>query len=675
MKIPVTKFRLLVFVACCPAVMPALMTGLMRGNHQHHNNHPPQTQPLRCENGSAVEASTHIIIIMVDDLGLEDLGYRGSIVQTPNIDALASEAVHLEKFVAYSWCAPSRMAFLTGRDPHVELMASTFEAHRKFNLCCGKSPVLPPATMLPAMLRNRGYRTSLVGKFHFPEQVCLASKFISGKRATPDSRLLGWDSFVGFYGGVCDHWNRENWVLEDGSQAPDPGKDSEHTTDYIARAAVDVISSHSKEQPLFLWASFTAPHTPHQAPWELVQKYVSLIKTTDGIEIEILESIPRYLAMIEQVDSGVGKIVESLKQQSMFHDSLIVFMSDNGGVYSTPFCNGRLRGGKGLGYEGGVRVPFFVTWPRCFGNSRRRDIADRVFRIEDLFASLLSLTFREVDPSNSNSGTAVPSAWDRWVQEVKQISPDSLPFFDVFSSKWESTDHRETVAARQEGRVEEAAGVFANDRRVRWPELGSHSFAVQRGRYKLVQSLAVWASDEDIYPRVKMKPRPPKTTRFLELFDLANDPFERVNILARFEMATAAAGIDGNVSSVSLDLPTQKSHTRNHDRHALEALWGLVMSRGRGLGENEKPLVPGRGWWYKQVLIAVRNGHDERSAARQEQMKMVCAAGHATKDREMQRHSVLDDASRTPPATLARCQNAKSKKEVPLFESGWCFSF
>lgn len=657
-----------------------------RDDARRHSAHPP-----RCHDGSAIASPPHLIVIMVDDLGREDVGYRGSLVQTPHIDALASEAVHVEHFVSYSWCAPSRMAFMTGREPHIDLKASTFEVRQQEELCCGRAPVLPPTTTLPAMLRAAGYRTSLVGKLHFPEQACFASTYpgnqLRGKRRAPDSRKLGWDSFVGFYGGTSSHWDREAWVLEDGSPALDPGKGTVHTTDYITEAAVGVIASHAKkkeEQPLFLWASYTAPHTPHQAPRKLAEKYAALVNRTslEG-QVGMLGSLNMYLAMIEQVDTGVGNIVAALERQGMRRDALLVFLSDNGGVFAPPFCNGALRGGKGLGYEGGVRVPFFVTWPTCLGG--RRDITDRVLRIEDLFSTLLSLTFHGDDEDlgvNATASTPLSASWGRWLEKLSLVSPHSRPFFNVLSGT-QKVRHGGQLNVENDGVVESAGLLHAEDRRVRWLELGSHSFAVQRGRYKLVQSLAVWAAEKDLYPRVKMRPEP-KVTRFLELFDLASDPFERVNILARIAepapLLTSVAEGEG---------PLRQYSSGPSDRRALEALWALVM-RGNhplGLGVHEKALVPQRGWWYQQVLLCHGPNRGRGSAARLEQAAVVCAASHAHKDRESWRRTVLfgDGTSDLPPgatkspgsaaATLAICQNRTRKTEVPLFGSGWCFAF
>jgi len=175
--------------------------------------------------------------------------------------------------------------------------------------------VLDPHATLPSLLRRQGYTTALVGKFHFPEQSCLQNVNVAKKGSGPDARPLGWDRFVGFWGGVCSHWRRDGWVDERGEKVPDPnparpGKVengssgsgggggggggssvAEHTTDFITRHAVRIINEHgtvnargnangntnrndngdTKAQPLFLWASYTAPHTPHEAPEALVE--------------------------------------------------------------------------------------------------------------------------------------------------------------------------------------------------------------------------------------------------------------------------------------------------------------------------------------------------------------------------------------------------------------------
>ena len=256
-------------------------------------------RPALCSNGEPSTGQPHVVIIMADDLGYRDLGYMGSsLVQTPHIDALARDAVHLTNFFAPTWCAPSRAAFLTGRYPwDVGVTAAVMDAFPS------------SVKLLPELLKAAGYRTALVGKnhiipdrkahptgdtgsanpSHWVQDMPQCSNF--PRTAGEPAVGHGLDHFYGFYGGMTGYWTRPSWqvctkirpISQPNFIVPQclraltrvlqrNGEDLDeigYTTDLITREAVRVIETHAegshREAPLFLWVSYTAPHRPLEA--------------------------------------------------------------------------------------------------------------------------------------------------------------------------------------------------------------------------------------------------------------------------------------------------------------------------------------------------------------------------------------------------------------------------
>jgi arylsulfatase A-like enzyme len=308
----------------------------------------------------AQETKPNIVIILADDLGNADLGYRGSDIKSPNIDSLANDGVRLESFYGMPVCTPSRAELMTGRYAmRYGLQTLVIFPSHTYGLPTDE-------LTLPQALKEAGYQTAMVGKWHLGH---------ADRKYWPQNR--GFDHFYGNLVGEVDYFTKERGGIIDWQRDGKFLKEDGYFTTLIGNEAVDTIKEHDTAKPLFLYVASLAPHAPYQAP----QKDIDAYENTAG-------DVHRhtYAAMITDLDTQVGRIVAALKQKNMLDNTLIIFSSDNGGATNalfatgarspeereqsggvelgakTPASNGDLRGGKGSLHEGGVRVPTFFYW-------------------------------------------------------------------------------------------------------------------------------------------------------------------------------------------------------------------------------------------------------------------------------------------------------------------------
>ncbi|MGI9472864.1 MAG: sulfatase family protein [Rubripirellula sp.] len=298
----------------------------------------------------------NILLILCDDLGYADVGFNGSTdIRTPELDRLAKAGtVFSSAYVVHPFCGPSRAGLLSGRYPH--------SIGAQFNLPDNGPDTgrgIPVSeTLISTVLQDAGYFTGLVGKWHLG----FSPQFHPNQR--------GFDDFYGFLNGGHEYFpshyrpiyerqrmrgteNIRRYIrpLEhNGTEM----RETEYITDVLSREAVRFVhDAASKTEPFFLYLAYNAPHTPLQA------------KEEDMAEFPKIDDPKRrtYAGMVYAVDRGVGEIVKALKATGQFDDTLIVFLSDNGGKLGAGANNRPLRGGKGNTYEGGYRVPMLFHWP------------------------------------------------------------------------------------------------------------------------------------------------------------------------------------------------------------------------------------------------------------------------------------------------------------------------
>lgn len=308
----------------------------------------------------------NVLFIMVDDLGYGDLsGYGGRDVRTPHLDSLAARGMRFSNFYANApVCSPSRAALLTGQYPDLAGVPGVIRTHPENSW----GWLSPQAAMLPTRLKKSGYQTAIVGKWHLGLE----------SPDTPNDR--GFDHFHGFLGDMMDdyyhHRRHDRNYMRLNRQTIEP---EGHATDLFTRWAIDYLETRrGNPAPFFLYLAYNAPHDPIQPPAEWLARVT-------GREPGISDKRARLVALIEQMDDGIGQVLTALRAKGLDRETLIIFTSDNGGLLSVGGTNGSLRGGKQDLYEGGIRVPMIAAWPDRIPAGAR---SERIALHMDLYATI-----------------------------------------------------------------------------------------------------------------------------------------------------------------------------------------------------------------------------------------------------------------------------------------------
>ncbi len=311
----------------------------------------------------------NIVLILADDQGYGDFSLHGNpTLKTPHIDALGRQSVRFERFFVNSFCSPTRAALLAGRYP---LRTGVY------GVTHNKETMRAEEVTLAEMLRAAGYRTGCFGKWHNGEQFPY----------TPPGQ--GFDEFFGFHNG---HWNNyfDTPLLRSAKFEPTKG----YITDVLTDEAIHFIGKQSG-QPFFCYLAYNAPHSPFQAPDAEFDHYKSL-----GLD----DTLAAFYAMCARVDANVGRLLTELGRLNLAENTIVVFLTDNGGTAGVKHFNAGMRGGKTSVHEGGTRVPLFVRWRARLKEPR---VVEQIAAHIDIAPTLLDLCGAQAPPDIKFDGRSL----------------------------------------------------------------------------------------------------------------------------------------------------------------------------------------------------------------------------------------------------------------------------
>ncbi len=442
--------------------------------------------------GQQAQSQPHnnVVLILVDDLGCSDLSCTGStFYETPNIDRLRSEGVlFTDSYAAASVCSPTRASILTGKYPArvgvTDVIVTTDKIHPRRGQLIDAAYVdhLPlKEVSLATALKNNGYQTWHLGKWH-----------LGGAPYFPDKHGFDINIAGSERGMIRPHLGYFSpWGLEHLSDEGTPG---EYLSDRLTEDAIELIRNRKQGKPFFLNLWYYCVHMPIQAKPDLTAKYTAKAQRLEIDEIDplttgepyhtehqkglhiqrrLLQSDPTYAAMIESLDTNIGRLMDCLDEQGIAKDTLFVFTSDNGGVATkeeAPTSNRPFREGKGWMYEGGLRVPLIM---RMTGTIEPRGTCNEPVISTDLYPTVLDAAGLAEMPDQHSDGV---SLWPLTRGE-SSLSRDAIfwhyPHYGEFN--------------------------------------GTPSSAIRKGDWKLIE----FFEDDN-----------------LELYNLANDPSEAQNLVA-----------------------------------------------------------------------------------------------------------------------------------------------
>ncbi|MDO7135875.1 sulfatase-like hydrolase/transferase [Algibacter lectus] len=361
----------------------------------------------------------NIIVILTDDQGWADVGFNGSTdIPTQNLDRLASQGVVFTNgYVSHPYCSPSRAGLLTGRYQARFGHDCNMPYHQENDATVG-TPL--SEKMMSEALKEQGYRTSAIGKWHLGDHPDLY----------PPNQ--GFDHWFGFPGGGMNYWGKSKndiqTIYRNGKVVPE--KELKYLTDDFTDEAIKYISKKD-DKPFFMYLAYNAPHSPDQATREYLEKTKHIEYAGRSI----------YAAMVNAVDNNVGRIDSTLVANNIKDNTIIVFLSDNGGRIEHA-DNRPYRGHKGMLFEGGIKVPFFMTWPKKI---RENQHYQNIVSSLDLFPTFLN------------------AAGAKAKKEKQLDGVDLLPYI---TNKVKSAPHDELF----------------------WRSSGNFEYAVRKGDYKLYKS-------------------------------------------------------------------------------------------------------------------------------------------------------------------------------------------
>jgi arylsulfatase A-like enzyme len=315
------------------------------------------------------EEKPNMLIIFTDDQGYHDVSYYGTEdIETPHIDALRSDGMRMDYFYTNSpVCAPTRASLMSGRYPDQVGVPGLVRSIPTNNW----GYLDPETVLLPAMLKKGGYHTAHIGKWNL------------GLEHPNLPNDHGFDYFHGWLEDMMDdyltHRRHGRNYMRRNEEIIDP---EGHATDLFTEWSVNYINEQAKrDNPFFLYLAYNAPHFPVQPPEVWVDRVKQRVPNISDKRAELV-------AFIEHLDDGIGQVIQALKETGQYENTLIIFTSDNGGHLPDLANNGPLRDGKQSMYEGGLRVPTVISWPKKI---QAGSISEQVNLSMDIYPTLTEL--------------------------------------------------------------------------------------------------------------------------------------------------------------------------------------------------------------------------------------------------------------------------------------------
>jgi len=324
----------------------------------------------------------NIVLVLADDLGWGDIGYHDGQAKTPNIDRISSEGLRFDRFYVQPICTPTRAALMTGRYAWRTGMASgVILNHLHYGLPLDE-------TTLGQVMKSAGYATYIIGKWHLGHET---------PAYLPTER--GFDYHYGLYTAI-DHFTHEWMGGLDWHRNRKPIREEGYATDLLGADCVRIIGEHDfNKQPMFLYHPMFAVHAWNQAPEKYTAPYAD-VKNKDRRGL---------LGLCAAMDYQFGQIIQALEKAGQLNNTLVFFVSDNGGNSHAAADNAPLRGAKGSYYDGGIRVPAFACWP---GKIKPGQTTEAFAHITDVLPTFAKLAGAEMPEKQLDGFDLAPVLFD-----------------------------------------------------------------------------------------------------------------------------------------------------------------------------------------------------------------------------------------------------------------------
>lgn len=358
----------------------------------------------------------NILMIVVDDLGYSDLHcYNGGIQETPNVDKLAKEGVRFTNaYASCPVCSPTRASLLTGKNPVAVDITDWIPGHQEGKIKPWHKFIVPEFNQqlpleevtIAEKLKKKGYATASIGKWHLGGEGYLPTEQGFDINIAGNHKGMPPTYYYPYKADSADIAEKP-WLDFEITHLEITG-DSLYLTDRIAREAIEFIKSR-RDTSFFLYLPFYTVHTPLEGRKDLVEKYTRKIEETD----DSIVRYPHFLAMVECMDENVGQIIQTLEDLEIRKNTMIIFVSDNGGLYIQgnkenderehygASWNYPLREGKGTLYEGGLRVPTIINWP----GKIKPGISDELIISTDMYPTIMDML--DIEVSHSIEGVSL----------------------------------------------------------------------------------------------------------------------------------------------------------------------------------------------------------------------------------------------------------------------------